>query len=68
MKYNRQDLTLYNGTILHVIDLKPNRSHCYYKNFKIKKKCIIWKINATDVSAHLRPFSIGNINYLMQNL
>ena len=23
---------------------------------------------ATDVSAHLRPFSIGNINYLMQNL
>lgn len=26
-KYIRQDLK-YNGTIVHVIDLKPNRSHC----------------------------------------
>lgn len=77
IKYQRslnitQDLTLYNGTILQVmIDLKPNRSHYYFtKISKLMKKCVIWinKKTATDVSAHLRPFSIGNINYLMQNL
>lgn len=77
IKYQRslditQDLTLYNGTILQVIDLKPNRSHYYFiKISKLIKKCIIWKKKkktATDVSAHLTPFSIGNINYLIQNL